>query len=65
MDSLPKIEKNFNRAKVFMATELREFVGNIDQTVSVISRAARLGKSLIEKTHNKANSASTKGRADD
>ena len=52
MDSLPKIEKTFNRAKVFMATELKEFVGNMDQTISVISRATRLGKSLIRKTHN-------------
>lgn len=55
MDALPKIEKNFNRAKVFMATELKEFVANIDQTIAVISRAIRLGKSLIEKTHNNQN----------
>lgn len=55
MDSLPKIEKTFNRAKVFMATELKEFVSNIDRTISVISRATRLGKSLIGKTHNNAN----------
>lgn len=53
MDALPKIEKSFNRAKVFMATELREFVTNIDQTIAIISRAARLAKSLLEKTHNK------------
>lgn len=53
MDALPRIEKSFNRAKLFMATELKEFVSNIDQTISVISRAVRLGKSLLEKTHNK------------
>lgn len=53
MDALPKIEKSFNRSKVFMATELKDFVANIDQTIAVISRAARLGKSLLEKTHNK------------
>jgi len=52
MDSLPKIEKSFNRAKVFMAAELREFVGNIDQTIAVISRATRMGKSLIEKNQS-------------
>lgn len=52
MDSLPKIEKNFNRSKVFMAAELKEFLENIDQTISVISRAGRLSKSLIEKTQN-------------
>nr|VFJ51274.1 MAG: hypothetical protein BECKDK2373C_GA0170839_103145 [Candidatus Kentron sp. DK] len=50
MDALPKIEKNFNRANVFMAKELREFVGNIDQTIAVISRATRLGQLLIAKT---------------
>jgi len=54
MDSLPKIEKSFNRAKVFMASELKGFVENIDQTISVISRAGRLGKSLIDKSHNNA-----------
>lgn len=51
MDALPKIEKSFNRAKVFMSAELKEFVSNIDQTISVIARAGRLGKILIEKTH--------------
>jgi hypothetical protein len=53
MDALPKIEKSFNRAKIFMATELKDFVSNIDQTIAVISRSVRMGKSLLEKTHNK------------
>lgn len=53
MESLPKIENNFNRAKTFMATELKTFVDNIDQTISVIARAGRLGSSLIERSHNK------------
>lgn len=53
MESLPKLEKNFNRAKIFMATELKTFIDNIDQTIAVIERAGRLGKSLIEKFHNK------------
>ncbi len=50
MESLPKIEKIFNRSKVFMASELKEFVANIDQTISVIARAGRLGESLLEKS---------------
>jgi len=50
MDSLPKLEKNFNRAKTFMAAELKIFVDNIDQTISVVSRAARLGSSLLAKS---------------
>lgn len=53
MDALPKIEKDFNRAKIFMATELKDFVSNIDQTIAVISRATRMGKFLLERTHNK------------
>ncbi len=52
MDSLPKIEKSFNRAKLFMASELKGFVENIDQTIAVISRAGRLGKSLINKSRD-------------
>ncbi len=55
MESLTKIEKNFNRAKTFMITELKTFVDNIDQTISVLARAVRLGSSLVKKTHNKAN----------
>ncbi len=53
MESLPKIEKTFNRSKIFMATELKTFVDNIDQTISIIARAGRLGRSLAEKSHNK------------
>lgn len=52
MDSLPKIERTFNRANIFMATELKEFVNNIDQTISIISRAVRLGRSLLMKIQN-------------
>ncbi len=49
MEGLPKIEKTFNRANVFMKSELKDFVANIDQTISVIARAVRLGTDLIEK----------------
>lgn len=55
MDSMPKIEQNFDREKVFMSTELKEFISNIDQTIAVLSRASRLGKSLIEKVQKKNN----------
>ncbi|MFQ2895620.1 nucleoside 2-deoxyribosyltransferase [Aeromonas caviae] len=48
MDSLPRIEKSFNRAKLFMSTELKDFLSNIDQTISVISRAVVLGKILLD-----------------
>ena len=57
MKALPKIEKNFNRANIFMTTELNSFVDNIDQTISVIARAGRLGSSLIKRSHNKLEEA--------
>jgi hypothetical protein len=50
MGALPKIEKNFDRAKTAMAAELKTFVDNIDQTISVIARACRLGSSLIKRS---------------
>jgi hypothetical protein len=49
MEALPKIEKNFNRAKTTLAAELKTFVDNIDQTISIIARACRLGSSLIKR----------------
>lgn len=52
MESLPSMEKDFNRASKFMIYELRDFVDNVDQTVSVTARAIRLGDGLIKKSHN-------------
>ncbi len=54
MDNLPKIEKSFDSSKIFMMSELKEFIENIDQTMSVIARAVRLGKELIDKLRNNA-----------
>jgi hypothetical protein len=53
MESLPKLEKNFNHAKAFMAAELKTFADNIEQTISVIARSGRLSKSMIERASNK------------
>lgn len=53
MESLPKMERDFNSAKTFMASELKTFVDNIDQTVSITARAERLGDGLIKKLHSK------------
>lgn len=55
MDGLPRIEKSFNRAKLFMSTELKDFLSNIDQTISVISRAVVLGKMLLDRNGHKLN----------
>src|SRR3990167_4710279 len=48
MENLPKIEKSFDRANSFMATELKNFVDNIDKTVAVAYRAKRLGSNLAK-----------------
>lgn len=39
MDNLPRIEKEFNQAKRSVSNELKELVGNVDQTISVLARA--------------------------
>jgi hypothetical protein len=52
MESLPKMEKDFNRANQFMISQLKGFVDNVDQTVSVTARAIRLGDGLIKKSHS-------------
>lgn len=39
MDNVPRIEKEFNQAKRSVSNELKELVGNIDQTISVLVRA--------------------------
>lgn len=51
MDSLPKIEQSFDRSKLFMLSELKDFVENIDQTISVIERTSRLGREFISQLH--------------
>lgn len=53
LDTFPNFEKNFDSAKKFMSRELRAFVSNIDQTISIISRARIAGKSLLLKNGQK------------
>lgn len=47
MESLPRIEKEFNRAKRYMAEELKELVNNIEQTVSALARARNAATQLL------------------
>lgn len=47
VESMPKIEREFNRAGRRLGAETREFVGNIDQTVSVFARARNAAKQLL------------------
>jgi len=47
MESIPKLEKNFDREKLFMIIELKSLIDNIDLTASISARASRLGKSLL------------------
>lgn len=47
VESLPKIEKEFNRASRRLAAETRQFVGNIDQTLSIFARARTAATRLL------------------
>ena len=47
MEGLPNMEKSFNRASREVQRELKLFIENIDQTISMASRARTLGKSLL------------------
>ncbi len=53
MQNLPNLEKSFNRASKYMQEEIQTFIGNIDQTISMSSRARTLGCSLLSKLQNK------------
>lgn len=44
---LPKIEKTFNRSNKFMQKQLEQFIENIDQTISISSRARMLASSKL------------------
>lgn len=63
MEAFPNFESQFDRAKKFMSQELREFISNIDQTISIISRARLAGKGLLEK-NNPINSFPSNVRLD-
>lgn len=47
MDSLPKIEKDFNRANRRLSEELKAMVDNIDQTIAIFSRARNAVTKLL------------------
>ena len=49
MKNLPSLEKSFNRASKYMQEEVQTFIDNIDQTISMSSRARTLGNSLLSK----------------
>ena len=47
LDGLPKVEKEFNRAKRQLSEEIHSLVSNIDQTVAVMSRTRAAGQRLL------------------
>ena len=47
MDKLPRIEKEFNRAKRSMSEELKELTDNIEQTIAVLARARNAATLLL------------------
>jgi len=54
MKNLPNLEKSFNRASKYMQEEVQTFIDNIDQTISMSSRARTLGYSLLSKLQGTA-----------
>lgn len=53
MENMPDLEKSFNRASKEVQRELKLFINNIDQTISMASRARILGRSLLAKALDK------------
>ncbi|MCG9563531.1 nucleoside 2-deoxyribosyltransferase [Vibrio chagasii] len=53
MENMPNLEKSFNRASKEVQRELQLFINNIDQTISMASRARTLGRSLLAKALDK------------
>lgn len=47
MDSIPKVERQFHRAKRLMSDEINIFIDNIDQTESMTVRAQNAAKRFI------------------
>jgi ABC-type transporter Mla subunit MlaD len=47
LDSLPRVEKDFNRAKRALAEELSALIGNVDQTIAVFARTRQAGEGLF------------------
>ena len=47
LDGLPRIEKDFNRAKRRMSEETQSFVANLDQTISVFERARIAARQVL------------------
>jgi hypothetical protein len=49
IDALPRLEKEFNRAKRRMSQEIKTFVDNIDQTSAVLARTRNAAEALSAK----------------
>jgi len=47
LQSIPNMEKTYNRAKNSLSIEVERFVANIEQTISTVSRIRNLGKDLL------------------
>lgn len=65
LDAFPNFEKNFDKANKFMSRELRAFISNTDQMISILSRAKVAGKSLLLRNDQKSNSPPNKEDAPD
>lgn len=48
--STPSAERTYNRARDRVVAELKTFAGNVEQTVSVVSRAREIGQTKLSET---------------
>lgn len=47
LDGLPRVEKEFNRAKRRLSEELHSLVSNVDQTIAVMARTRAAGEQFL------------------
>ena len=51
-DQMPRMERMLNKAVQCTSKELRRFVGNIDQTIAMISRARGIGERILRQSRS-------------
>jgi hypothetical protein len=54
LDQTPKMERMLNKAVQGTSKELRRFVGNIDQTIAMISRARGIGGRILRQSKHES-----------
>ena len=50
IESMPRVEKTFNRARTDVSNQLRYLVANAERTISMLSRAREIGSEALART---------------